>query len=158
LAKLLANFDRKLDASMRADAAEKGFSVDEIVRIASIVEREAFYRSDMSQIASVFHNRLQNRAYPYLQSDATVQYAKETLGIAGAVTAQDLDDLDTAYNTYRHRGLPPGAICSPGGDALMAALYPAETDYYYFVSARDKTTVFSKTYAEHLRAVSGLRK
>ena len=157
LAKLLANFDRKMDESLRAYARERGFSVDEIVRLASIVEREAYYRSDMPQIASVFCNRLQNRAYPYLQSDATVQYAKETLGLAGAPTAEDLDELETPYNTYLTRGLPPGAICSPGKDALMAVLYPADTDYYYFVSAEDKTTIFSKTYAEHLRAIAKLR-
>ncbi len=157
ICKLLANFDRKLDASLRADAAERGFSVDEIVRIASIVEREAYYRSDMAQIASVFHNRLGNRSYPYLQSDATVQYAKKQLGLDAAVSAEDLDALDTPYNTYLRRGLPPGAICSPGRDALLAALYPADTDYYYFISAKDKTTVFSKTYAEHLRAISKLR-
>ncbi len=157
LAKLLANFDRKFDESLRADAVRRGMTVDEVVRLASIVEREAYYRSDMPQIASVFRNRLENRGYPYLQSDATVQYAKELAGLTGAVTAEDLDELDTPYNTYLRRGLPPGAICSPGRDALMAALDPADTDYYYFVSARDKTTVFSKTYAEHLRAIAKLR-
>ena len=157
ISKLLANFNRKFDESLRTEARRLGYTVDEIVSLASVIESEAYYRSDMSGISSVFHNRLENRSYPYLQSDATVKYAKEISGNAAALTADDLDTLESPYNTYQNKGLPPGAICSPGMDAIMAAIYPADTNYYYFVSAKDKSTVFSHTYAEHLRAVASLR-
>ena len=86
-----------------------------------------------------------------------MKYAKETAGNGENLTADDLDTIESPYNTYKNKGLPPGAICSPGQEAIMAAIYPADTDYYYFVSASDKSTIFSRTYAEHLRAVAKLR-
>ncbi len=155
--KLLQGFQQKFDESLRIEAAQKGYTVDEILRIASIVEREAYYRADMPKIASVFLNRLQSKRYPYLESDATVRYIKQLSGDKNAPTAQDIDTLQSPYNTYQTKGLPPGAICSPGYDAILAVIHPAQTDYFYFVSAKDKTTVFSKTYAEHLRAVAALK-
>ena len=157
LTKLLSNFNRKFDENLRAEAKRRGYTVDEILCLASVIESEAYYRSDMTSISSVFHNRLENRGFPYLQSDATVKYAKETAGNGENLTADDLDTIESPYNTYKNKGLPPGAICSPGQEAIMAAIYPADTDYYYFVSARDKSTIFSRTYAEHLRAVASLR-
>ena len=158
LAKLLSAFDRKFDENLRAVAKEKGFTVDEVLRIASIVEREAYYRSDMPAIASVFLNRLKSKNFSHLDSDATVKYIKLIAGDPSVPTAEDIDRLENPYNTYKIKGLPPGAICSPGYDAIFSVLYPADTDYYYFVSAQDKSTVFSRTYAEHLRAVRNLRK
>ena len=157
ITKLLAAFDRKFDKELRKTAAEKGFTVDEVLRVASIVEREAYYRSDMPAIASVFLNRLKSRSFSHLDSDATVKYIKLIGGDSSAPTAADIDRLESPYNTYKTKGLPPGAICSPGYDAIFSVLYPADTDYYYFVSAKDKSTVFSKTYADHLRAVKRLR-
>ena len=157
LSKLLANFNRKFDENLRAEAKRRGYTVDEILCLASVIESEAYYRSDMTSISSVFHNRLENRGFPYLQSDATVKYAKETAGNKENLTADDLDTIESPYNTYKNKGLPPGAICSPGQEAIMAAIYPADTEYYYFVSAKDKSTIFSRTYAEHLRAVASLR-
>lgn len=156
--KLLGTFDRKFDQELRDAAKGKGFTVDEVLRIASIVEREAYYRSDMPTIASVFLNRLNSSRFSHLDSDATVKYIKLISGDPSAPTAEDIDRLESPYNTYKIKGLPPGAICSPGYDAILAVLYPADTDYYYFVSAKDKSTVFSETYAEHLRAVAALRK
>lgn len=155
--KLLAGFDQKFDGALRAEAAMRGYSVDEVLKIASIVEREAYYRSDMPKIASVFLNRLQSKRYPYLESDATVKYIKLLSGNTDAPTAGDLDTLESPYNTYKTKGLPPGAICSPGYDAILSVIRPADTDYFYFVSREDKTTVFSKTYEEHLRAVAALK-
>ncbi len=157
LTKLLSNFNNRFDENLRAAARKNGYTVDEIVCLASIIESEAYYRSDMTSISSVFHNRLHSRGFPYLQSDATVKYAKESMGQTEALTADDLDTLESPYNTYKTKGLPPGAICSPGQEAIMAAIYPADTDYYYFVSKEDKSTIFSRTYAEHLRAVASLR-
>lgn len=157
IAKLLNAFNRKFDEELRAAAKEKGYTVDEILRVASIVEREAYYRSDMPAIASVFLNRLKSKSFSRMESDATVKYIKTISGDTGAPTAEDIDTLDHPYNTYKIKGLPPGAICSPGYDAIFSVVYPAETKYYYFVSAKDGSTVFSKTYAEHLRAVASLR-
>ncbi len=157
IAKLLANFNTKFDEDLRAAAEKSGYSVDEAVRLASVIESEAYYVSDMPGIASVFCNRLKNSNYPFLESDATVKYAKERNGDDEMLTADDIRSIDSPYNTYLYRGLPPGAICSPGLAALQAAVYPADTDYYYFVSAKDRTTIFSRTYEEHLRAVAGLK-
>ena len=157
ITKLLSVFARKFDSELRDLAAEKGFTVDEILRIASIVERESYYRSDMPAIASVFLNRLKSKSFSHLDSDATVKYIKLMAGDSSAPTATDIDRLESPYNTYKAKGLPPGAICSPGYDAIFSVLYPADTDYYYFVSAKDKSTVFSKTYADHLRAIKSLR-
>ncbi len=157
ISKLLAGFDRKFDEALRLEAEKMGYSLDEVVTLASIIQGEAYYRADMAGIASVFYNRLNSSAFPCLQSDATAKYAKETSGNFDALTAADLDMMESPYNTYKTKGLPPGAICSPGADALRAAVFPADTDYYYFVSAKDKSTIFSRTYAEHLRAVQKLR-
>ena len=157
ITKLLANVNVKFDEELREKAAQAGYTIDEIVRLASIVEKEAYYAADMAGIASVFRNRMSSSRYQFLESDATVKYAKVQSGNEEMLTAEDLRSVDSPYNTYLYRGLPPGAICSPGLAALQAAVYPADTGYYYFVSAKDKTTIFSRTYEEHLRAVAGLK-
>jgi UPF0755 protein len=102
----------------------------------------------MPLISAVFHNRL--RRGMLLQTDPTVIYALPEFD--GNLTRQDLDN-PSPYNTYRHRGLPPGPIASPGFDALRAALFPAESDYLYFVARGDGSHQFSATLAEHNRAV-----
>jgi UPF0755 protein len=135
LAKMLSNFERKFTATMAADAARAGLSIDSAVTLASMIQREAYYLSDMAGISSVFHNRLRG-GMKYLQSDATALYGE-------------------CYDTYENAGLPPGAICNPGADALRAAIYPANTKYYYFLTGKDKKAVFSRTYAEHKRAIAG---
>ncbi len=135
--KLLANFERKFTPEMISDAARSGYTIDEVVTLASMIQREAYYLSDMAGISSVFRNRLR-AGMKYLQSDATALY-------------------DEAYDTYENAGLPPGAIASPGYAALEAAVYPANTKYYYFVTGNDKKAVFSKTYAEHKRAIAAIK-
>ena len=155
--KLLQGFQQKFDEALRMEAAQTGYTVDEVLRLASIVEWEAYYRADMPKIASVFLNRLGSHRYPYLESDATVRYIKQIMGDKNAPTAEDIDNLQSPYNTYQSKGLPPGAICSPGYDAILSVIRPAQTDYFYFLSAKDKTTVFSRTYTEHLKAVADLK-
>jgi UPF0755 protein len=137
VAKMLANFERKFTSAMAADAAREGFTADAAVTLASMVQSEAYYLSDMAGIASVFRNRLRG-GMKYLQSDAT--------GLCGE-----------AYDTYEHAGLPPGPICNPGAAALEAAVYPANTKYYYFFTGSDKKAVFSKTYAEHKKAINRMK-
>jgi len=129
-------------------AKELGFTVHEIVTLASIIEKETGTPSERPIISSVFHNRLKKRMR--LESDPTVIY-----GIAdfnGNLTRADLRKR-TPYNTYRKRGLPVGPIANPGREALKAALYPDDTDYLYFVSKRDSTHQFSKNIREHNQAV-----
>ena len=137
ISRLLVNFERKFSASMIADAAKSGYTVDDIVILASMIQSEAYYMSDMAGISSVFRNRLRS-GMKYLQSDATALYAE-------------------AYDTYRNAGLPPGPISSPGYSALEAAVYPANTKYYYFLTGNDKKAVFSRTYAEHKRAIEKIK-
>ncbi len=145
---MLSNFDKKLTSGMREDIERQGKSIYEVITLASIVEREAGNAGEMPAIASVFHNRL--KVGQPLQSDATVNYVT---GAGRAMpTGEDLG-VDSPYNTYMHAGLPPTPICNPGIEAIKAAIYPAETDYFYFLTAQDgeKKTYFSKTYEEHLQ-------
>ncbi len=157
--KLLENFDAKFSEEMKADAAEAGYTIDELVIIASLVQTEAYYYEDYDKISSVFINRLKKPStYPKLESDATISYAieMETGKRPDNITGAELD-YDSPYNTRKYNGMPPGAIANPGYEAIMCALYPAKTDYYYFVSNKQGYNVFSRTYAEHLKAVEAIR-
>ncbi len=135
--KLLANFNKKFTSEMISDAAKGGYTIDEAVTLASMIQREAYYLSDMAGISSVFRNRLK-AGMRYLQSDATALYGE-------------------AYDTYENAGLPPGAIANPGYAALEAAVYPSNTKCYYFVTGNNKKAVFSRTYAEHKRAIARIK-
>ncbi len=129
-------------------AEQIGFSVHEIVTLASIIEKETGAAEERPLIASVFHNRLAKGMR--LESDPTVIYGIESFD--GNLTRKHLR-TPTAYNTYRMRGLPPGPIASPGRASIEAALFPAESPYLYFVSKKDGTHHFSTTYREHNAAV-----
>jgi len=117
-----------------------------IVIIASIVEKEAELNSERPIIAGIFYNRLK-RGMP-LQSCSTIKYV---IGNKKNLTMSDIK-IKTPYNTYIHRGLPPGPICNPGKESLKAAVYPAKTPYLFFVSKGDGSHYFSTTYSEHLNA------
>ena len=157
--KLLENFDAKFSEEMKNDAAEAGFTVDQIVIIASLIQEEAYYYEDYDKIASVFINRLNKPStYPKLESDATVAYA---IGVEQGKRPEDIGaaelDFDSPYNTRKYNGMPPGAITNPGYEAIMCAIYPAKTDYYYFVADAKGYNVFSQTYKQHLEAVEAIR-
>jgi len=132
----------------RNRARELDLSMHEIVTLASIIEKETGDPSERPIIASVFHNRLKKRMR--LESDPTVIYGIESFD--GNITRRHLSSA-TPYNTYVIRGLPPGPIANPGRAALEAALYPAQTDYLFFVSKKDGTHYFSNNIAEHTEAV-----
>ena len=121
----------------------------QVLTLASIIQKEAGNREEMPLIAAVFHNRLRRKIR--LASDPTTIYG---LGenFDGNLRRRDLDN-SSPYNTYRHKGLPPGPICCPGRDAIKAALNPAASDYLFFVSRNNGSHQFSRTYAEHKRAV-----
>ena len=144
---MLSNFNQIAIENKFTEKAEKiGFSLDEIIILASIIEKEAKFSEEKNKVSSVFHNRLEKGMK--LQSCATIQYIlkkpKERL---------DENDLkiDSPYNTYLYKGLPPGPICNPGLDSIIAALEPEEEDYLYFVLGENGKHIFSKTYQEHLR-------
>lgn len=124
-------------------------TLQEIINLASIVEKEAVLDKDRAVIASVFFNRL-DIDMP-LQSDATVQYAFEER--KERVYYKDLE-VDSPYNSYKYKGLPPTPIANPSIKSIEAVIYPEKTDYLYFVADVDGSTNFSKTYDEHLKYVN----
>ncbi len=156
--KLLENFDSKFSKEMKEDAAEAGFTMDQIITIASIVQKETYYYEDYEYVASVFVNRLSDpKNYPKLESDATTAYAVELLtGKRPENIGEQELKTDSPYNTRIYEGYPPGAICNPGYEAIMCAIYPISSDYYYFVTDNDGYNIFSKTYAQHLKAVAAV--
>ena len=150
LTKFLDNFEVKFSQELRDRAREIGMSIDEVVTLASVIEREAASDEDRATVSSVFHNRLNSTQYPLLQSCATVQYVLQE---RKPVLTYDDIKIDSPYNTYLYEGLPIGPIASPGLASIKAALYPETTDYYFFVVSADGTHIFSKTLAEHNAAV-----
>jgi len=151
--RMLANFDRRFDARMRARAREVGMSIYEVVTLASIVEREAVIPEERPLIASVYLNRLEKGMY--LQADPTVQYAKGRDPVTGKwwphMTIEEMSTVDSPYNTFLNPGLPPGPICNPGLGSIRAVLWPADTDYLFFFSKGDGSHAFASTYEEHLK-------
>ncbi|MBI2884422.1 MAG: endolytic transglycosylase MltG [Candidatus Methylomirabilis oxyfera] len=137
-------FTEMFGSAEQARARELKMSVADIVTIASLIEREAMADEERPLISAVFHNRL--RLGMPLQSDPTVLYGLSRF--SGKLTKANLR-APSPYNTYLHRGLPPGPIASPGRASVMAALYPASSRYLYFVSKNDGTHVFSNTLREH---------
>jgi UPF0755 protein len=137
-------------------ARPQGLTIEQVVTVASLVERETPNSDERPLVAGVFYNRL-HLGYP-LQCDPTVQYAFELEGI----TEHNLHPADlrinSAYNTYEHRGLPPGPIANPGEAALKAALDPAKTDYLYFVANAQGGHYFSKTLKEQDQNINRLRR
>ncbi|MBQ8747358.1 MAG: endolytic transglycosylase MltG [Clostridia bacterium] len=153
--KLLRRFNQIFVDAFTVRATEMGYSVDEILTIASIVEKEGGTQSSFFNISSVFHNRLKNPSYyPCLESDATVVYAiRHETGEHINPTKSDLE-YESPYNTHKYPGLTPGPIANPSASAIRAALYPAETNYYYFYSASPSVTLFASTLDEHLANVA----
>jgi UPF0755 protein len=131
---------------------ERGLTVRQVVTLASIVELETAQTGERPRIAAVFLNRLE-KGMP-LQTDPSIVYALKQAGRwDGNIRKHDLE-LDSPYNTYRRPGLPPGPLGSPGREAILAVLEPAETRELYFVSRNDGTHEFSETLAAHNRAVN----
>ena len=139
--------------SLEKRGVELGFSKHEILTLASIVKGETDFAEEMPRIAGVYHNRL--RIGMKLQADPTIQYL-----LPGGWRKLLYDDLqiDSPYNTYKYAGLPPGPINNPGKDAILAALYPEDNQYLYFVADGKGKHNFSKTYNQHLRYVREYRK
>jgi len=143
---MLSNFNQLAIENKFTDRAEElGFSLDEIIILASIIEKEAKFSDEKNRVSTVFHNRL--KIGMKLQSCATIQYI---LGEPKEILDENDLKIDSPYNTYLYKGLPPGPICNPGLDSIIAALEPNEEDYLYFVLGENGRHIFSKTYQEHL--------
>jgi UPF0755 protein len=142
-------FNAVFTEEMKRRADELGLSFQEILTVASMIEKETAVRREKSLISAVFHNRLARNMR--FQCDPTVIYGLDNF--TGQLTKEDLQTY-TPYNTYVINGLPPTPIANPGLESIRAALYPAAVDYLYFVSKNDGTHHFSKSLAEHNRAVN----
>ncbi len=152
--KMLANFSKKLPENFSAKARKMGFSPYELLILASLVEKEARKKNEQPVIASVLVNRL--RRHMRLQVDATVQYA---LGRDKYERLYHSDlKVESPYNTYLHKGLPPTPIANPGLPALRAVMNPAQTKFLYYVARPDGSHVFSTNYEDHVNAINKLRK
>ena len=155
--RMLVRFKNIYTKEYRASAEQMGMTTDEVIKLASIIEKEAGTPADYGIVSSVFHNRMKSPwEYPYLESDATIVYAiQHATGTRPRLTSEDLK-YDSPYNSYTHEGLPPGPICSPSNSAILSALNPENTGYYFFVSSGNKT-YFSVTRAEHEAKVAEIR-
>ncbi|MCK4454087.1 endolytic transglycosylase MltG [Candidatus Parcubacteria bacterium] len=140
----LDNFDRKLTSELRAEIEKQGKTVFEIITMASMIEKEVITLKDKKMVSGILWKRLENKM-PF-QVDATIAYltGKKTT----KVSTEDLK-IDSPYNTYKYLGLPIGPICNPGLDSILAAVYPEDSNYWYYLSTSEKETIFSKTLKEH---------
>ncbi|HSQ33469.1 MAG TPA: endolytic transglycosylase MltG, partial [Peptostreptococcaceae bacterium] len=153
LSRMIKRFDKIYTEKFEERQKELGVDLDYIITLASIVEKEAVLDKDRPIIASVFYNRLEIDMA--LQSDATLQYAfperKER------VMYKDLE-IESPYNSYKNKGLPPTPIACPGVKSIESTLYPDNTNYLYFVANIDKSNDYSSTYKEHLKHVEENKK
>ncbi|MFH1744805.1 MAG: endolytic transglycosylase MltG [bacterium] len=144
--KTLNNFDKKLTKEMKDEIARQNKTIFEIMTMASVIEKEVRSVEDMKIVSGIFWNRIGiNKP---LESCATLAYI---LGVNKPQYSVEDTKIKSPYNTYQNYGLPPGPISNPGLNAIVAAIYPEKTNYYYFLSRPDNgETVFAKTYDEHL--------
>ena len=147
LNRLISNFNSKLDDELLAASEARGYNLKKIVTIASLIEKETD-GTDRATIASVIYNRLNNPnggTQGYLQIDATIQYV---LPEGEIVSEEDYNTVDSPYNTYLNKGLPPGPISNPGMESIMAAINPEKTNYFYYALGDDKHHHFFSSYSE----------
>ena len=146
--KFLDAFQKRWTEEYAAKATELGMSVDEIITLASILEKEGTGEGQFLQISSVLHNRL-NRSglYPTLDCNSTKDYVKNT--VAKRITTPEINKYVVSYNTYEIAGLPPSAICNPGLDAIESALFPTPSKNYFFRHDKNNKIYLAETIEEH---------
>jgi len=142
--KMKDNFDKKLTPDLREEIERQKKTIFEIVTMASMIEKEVKTYEDKELVSGILWKRLKNNIP--LQVDATLTYitGKKTTKISIEET-----QIDSPYNTYKYLGLPPGPICNPGIDTIKAAIYPKNSNYWYYLSIPEGKTIFSKTLEEH---------
>ncbi|MFQ6676851.1 MAG: endolytic transglycosylase MltG [Fidelibacterota bacterium] len=153
LKKMVQEYHRFISDELRDRARKLGLKELEVITLASIIEGEALFDEERPIISGVYHNRLQKRMK--LQADPTIQYIIKDG--PRRLLNNDLK-IKSPYNTYLNKGLPPGPINNPGKESIMAALYPNENEYLYFVARGDGFHKFSKTEKEHLIAKKKFQK
>ena len=151
--RMVSEFFNVVDDSLMARLASLEMPLHEAVILASIIEGEARFDTERPIISSIFHRRL--KLQRRLESCATVEYA---LGFHKVRLSNEDLRVKSPFNTYLHQGLPPGPIGNPGRASLKATLYPADTDYLYFVARGDGTHSFSRTNREHEAAKRAIRR
>ncbi len=149
---MVALFSEKIGEKERTQARKMKMTLNEVITLASIIEGEAVHDSERPLVSSVYHNRIKKNMR--LQADPTIQFLLSDG--PRRLTSKDLF-IKSPYNTYRHSGLPPGPIGSPGLASIRAAFWPEETDYIYFVATGDGYHTFSETLEQHNRAKKRLR-
>ena len=149
LGRFLSNMNSKVTDARLARAKELGYSFDEIITLASVIQEECGDPQEMPNVSSVLHNRLKSPDYGRLQCDVTINYVNDRITDSPYLTG-DTSHFAELYNTYKVRGLPEGAICCPGIDAIDAALYPAESNNYFFVTDPEMNYYYAETYEKHL--------
>jgi UPF0755 protein len=154
--RMIGEFRKNFTPEMRDKARELGFTPRQAVTLASIIEKESAIKTEGPLIAAVYINRLKKRMR--LQADPTVAYAIKRDGQWTGLLRRGDYTYDSPYNTYTNDGLPPGPICNPGLAALNAAVAPANVDYLYFVADTTGGHKFTRTYEEHLEAISAARR
>ena len=154
--RMVAEFRKNFTPEMRDRAKALGFTPRQAVILASIIEKESALKSEGPLIAAVYLNRLKKGMR--LQADPTVQYALKKDGRWTGLLHRSDYAYDSPYNTYVVDGLPPGPICNPGLAALKSAVTPANTDYLYFVADTTGGHTFTRTFEEHLQAISTARR
>jgi len=148
LLRMLREFNRRFTEEYVEIAEDLGYTVHEIITIASLIEREAGDDEERPRIAAVIYNRLNSPNFPNLQIDATIDYARAGTGIPFST------QFDSPFNTYMHPGLPPGPIASPGLPSIRAALFPAETNEFFYALNRYGTHNFFTNYNDHVNFVN----
>ncbi|HYB91608.1 MAG TPA: endolytic transglycosylase MltG [Candidatus Binataceae bacterium] len=149
---MLARFYQVLTPRVEERMFALGLTARQLVTMASIVEKEAKVAGERPLIASVFYNRLR-RGMP-LQSDPTAEYSVQGQASSAATAVR----IPSEFNTYARAGLPPGPIANPGLRSIDAALYPAQSEFLYFVARDDGTHVFSRSFDEHRRTIAALKR
>lgn len=146
--KLVSNCNQKLTKQMRDKAKEEGYTVDQLVTLASIIQAEAADKDDMYKVSSVLHNRLSSKkvTLQHLDCDSTTFYPYRRKAL---IPANMRNTYKSKYDTYTVKGLPAGAICNPGSDAINAALNPTDTDYYYFCHDSKGKAYYAETLSAH---------
>jgi UPF0755 protein len=142
--KFLINFAKKLKPELKEETNRQGKTIFEIVTMASMIEKEVKTFEDKKLVSGILWKRLKN-GMP-LQVDATISYIT---GKKSANISVEETKIDSPYNTYKYKGLPLGPISNPGLDSILAAIYPEESNYWYYLSTPEGKTIFSKTLEEH---------
>ncbi len=145
IGKALDNFDDKMTAALKTEITAQGKNLYDVLIMASIIEQEVPQEEDRKVVSGILWKRIENDML--LQTDSTLKYiiGKQDRNV---LTYEELES-DSPYNTYKFKGLPPTPICNPGESAIRAAIYPKNSDYWFYLSTNEGQTIFSKTGTEH---------